>query len=112
MKITYILILVVGLLWIGLGQVVTFATSREEGLAVRLNREPQNWDLRIVRESYFLKKAEEAQYTELLRKFIEKNHRISEIRRHEGDIAVGIACVFCLMGWIREKKYEKRKSAF
>ena len=111
MKTVYLLLLVVGLLWIGLGLVVTFATSPEENLAIKLSREPRNWELRITQESYFLKKDEESEYNTLLKAFVEKNQRISQIRRHEGDIAVGIACVFCIAGWIRERKYENRKGA-
>ena len=111
MKSAYILLFGIGLLWIGLGFVVTFATPPEENLAIKLSREPENWELRVVTESYFLKKPEETEYNELLKTFIDKNHRISEVRRHHGDMAVSIACVFCLVGWIRETKYEKRKGA-
>ncbi len=111
MKSLYLLLFVVGLIWIVLGQIVTFATPRDEGLAIQLNREPANWEVRITEDSFFLKKSEEKTYNEELRAFILKNRYASEDKRQIIDVAVGIGCIFCAIGWLRERNHEKKKGA-
>ncbi|HWL52356.1 MAG TPA: hypothetical protein VNQ90_07970 [Chthoniobacteraceae bacterium] len=104
MKAIYLFGLFLGLLWITLSMVITYAIPPEEGLARRLHEAPEKWELRVIEESHTLRKSEEAKYNDLLRRYIARYHRASQDRRSEGRVTALVVCVFCVIGWFRERK--------
>jgi hypothetical protein len=113
MKLLYWTIFVSCFGFLLLGIVVTYSIPPEEFAAREFARKPETWNLVLKDQtdsSIYIQQYEEMQKEKIIT-FIRKNPSPSKSNRDQIDLIALIMMLFALIGWMREKNFQKYKTA-